>query len=260
MAIVAYCCYLSFIDRTIQASEATTVIAIADQFGISPAKTVWIGRKVRRGNLKIKRPRSSAARKLLFFLSLWLAGTDFEMDAREEKALKNLARKLKLPSGTAAKQIAKFKHNRPAHPKNQTTGLAPQAQASLRDTPDSAATFSQINQTVSQTFVNTKWEAELFQTTNQANSDPIAELEFTPLETESPVLELAFFDTATTISGKLTISIGNRFIGGIKTNPNESEYLATLNPATDWGKIIAGSMVTVSLDGQKILTGEFQLD
>ncbi|MGI9495556.1 MAG: hypothetical protein ACR2NK_05870 [Mariniblastus sp.] len=43
MAIVAYCCYLSLIDRTIQASEATTVIAIADQFGISPAKTVWIG-------------------------------------------------------------------------------------------------------------------------------------------------------------------------------------------------------------------------
>ena len=108
MAIVAYCCYLSFIDRTIQASEATTVIAIADQFGISPDKTVWIGRKVRRGNLKIKRPRSSAARKLLFFLSLWLAGTDCEMDAREEKALENLARKLKLPSGTAAKQIAKF--------------------------------------------------------------------------------------------------------------------------------------------------------
>jgi hypothetical protein len=37
MAIVAYCCYLSFTDGTIEAAEADTVNAIAEQFGISPA-------------------------------------------------------------------------------------------------------------------------------------------------------------------------------------------------------------------------------
>ena len=70
-AIVAYCCYLSFTDRTIKAAEVITVNAIAEQFGISPAKTVWIGRKVRRGSLKIKRPQSSDARKLLFFVKYY---------------------------------------------------------------------------------------------------------------------------------------------------------------------------------------------
>jgi hypothetical protein len=39
MAIVAYCCYLSFTDGTIEAAEADTVNAIAEQFGISPAMT-----------------------------------------------------------------------------------------------------------------------------------------------------------------------------------------------------------------------------
>jgi tellurite resistance protein len=39
VAIVAYCCYLSFTDGTIEAAEADTVNAIAEQFGISPAMT-----------------------------------------------------------------------------------------------------------------------------------------------------------------------------------------------------------------------------
>ena len=103
LSIVAYCCYLSLADRTIKAAEASTVNAIAEQFGISPAKTVWIGRKVRRGSLKIKRPQSTDARKLLFFLSIRLAGTDFEMDEREEKAIEHLEIYMEQDAVSAAK-------------------------------------------------------------------------------------------------------------------------------------------------------------
>ena len=124
LSIVAYCCYLSLADRTIKAAEASTVNAIAEQFDISPAKTVWIGRKVRRGILKIKRPQSTDARKLLFFLSLRLAGTDFEMDEREEKAIEHLAKKLKLPSELATRQIAKLKNLRPPRSKTSPANLS----------------------------------------------------------------------------------------------------------------------------------------
>ncbi|MCP4098307.1 MAG: hypothetical protein GY748_18910 [Planctomycetaceae bacterium] len=259
-AIVAYCCYLSFTDRTIKAAEVITVNAIAEQFGISPAKTVWIGRKVRRGSLKIKRPQSSDARKLLFFLSLMLAGTDFEIDEREEKAIEALARKLRLPSEIAARQVAKFKNNKSTQPTDDTVERFSEEQSPPPHAQDAAAIFGQMNQTVTQTFVDCKWEAELFQIPHPTNAEPAAELEFTPHDADPPGLELSFFDTACNDSGKLTIRIGNRCAGGIQINSRESEYLISLEPATDWRRVIAGAVVTVNLDGHPILKGEFQLD
>ncbi len=260
MAIVAYCCYLSFTDRTIKAAEVSTVNAIAEQFGISPKKTVWIGRKVRQGSLKIKRPQSSDARKLLFFLSLMLAGTDFEIDEREERAIESLARKLKLPSEIAARQIEKFKNNKSSRPTDDTAHRTSEEQSSPLHATDAAAIFGKMNQTVSQTFVDCKWEADLFQVPHQTNADPAAELEFTPLDTDPPGLELSFFDTVCNDSGKLTIWIGNHRVGGVQINSKESEYLIALEPTTDWRKLIAGAVVTVNLDGHPILKGEFQLD
>jgi hypothetical protein len=257
VAMIAYCCYLSFADRTIKATEVDTVNAIADQFGISPAKTVWIGRKVRQGSLKIKRPKSTDARKLLFFLSLMLAGTDFEIDEREEDAIKSLAQQLKIPAKTTAEQIAKFKKNRSAQP---ITKINPPEQEWPQHASTSTATFSRMNQTFSQNFVNNKWEADLFQEPYQANAEATAELEFTPLQTNSPVLELSFFETALSTSGDLTILIDNRFIGEVETKSGESEYLINLDPAAEWGSLIPGAEVTVNLDGLTILKGEFQLD
>ncbi len=117
-----------------------------------------------------------------------------------------------------------------------------------------------MNQTFSQTFVNCHWEADLFQVPRQTNSDATAELEFTPLETGPPALELTLFETGTSTSGNLTLLLGHRSIGGVEANSEESEYLIKLDPATDWVSLIPGGVVTVNLDGHTILKGVFQLD
>lgn len=260
LSIVAYCCYLSLADRTIKAAEASTVNAIAEQFGISPAKTVWIGRKVRRGSLKIKRPQSTDARKLLFFLSLRLAGTDFEMDEREEKAIEHLAKKLKLPSELATRQIAKLKNHRPPRSKTSPANPSLKEPGSPAHPKTSGSIFSQINQTVNQTFVNRKWEADLFQIPHQTNPQPVAELEFTPAENDSPELELSFFDANFDLAGELTVHIGNRCIGGLQINAQEPEYRIPLEPSTDWERRIAGALVSVHLNGKPVLKGEFHSD
>ena len=93
-AIVAYCCHLTFSDKSVRRLEVDFVEALADRMQISADDVGKMARKARRRRLKIKTPTSRPARNLLFHLAMRTAIADTETDARERSALDRLAKQL----------------------------------------------------------------------------------------------------------------------------------------------------------------------
>lgn len=95
-AIVAYCCHLAFSDKTIRRLEVDFVEAIADQMEVDVHELREMAGKARRRHLKIKTPKSHAARRLLFHLAMRTAMADTQTGDRERSALEHLAHKLRI--------------------------------------------------------------------------------------------------------------------------------------------------------------------
>lgn len=108
MAIVAYCCHLAFSDKSIRRQEVDFVEAIANQMEVSAHDVRKMARKARRRRLKIKTPKSRAARSLLFHLAMRTAMADTRADLRERKALEYLCHQLRISPNVFEHELNKL--------------------------------------------------------------------------------------------------------------------------------------------------------
>ena len=107
-AIVAYCCHLAFSDKTIRRMEVAFVEAIADQMEVGVHELREMAGKARRRHLKIKTPKSRAARSLLFHLAMRTAMADTQTGDHERSALEHLAYKLRISPEVIDRELNKL--------------------------------------------------------------------------------------------------------------------------------------------------------
>ncbi|MDB4749407.1 hypothetical protein OAF83_00735 [Rubripirellula sp.] len=107
-AIVAYCCHLTFSDKSIKRLEVDFVEAIANQMEVSVHELRKMAQKARQRRLRIKTPKSRAARILLFHLAIRTASADSETDTRERSALDHLAKKLRIAPEIVNRELNKL--------------------------------------------------------------------------------------------------------------------------------------------------------
>jgi len=135
-SIVAYCCHLTFSDKSVRRTEVEFVRAIAKQMGVSPKETGKMARKARRHRLKIRTPKSRSGRNLLFHLALRMAVADARADVRERMAIDRLASKLRISPDTVDKEMQKLQKK--TSPAPDATVRQPVATSS--DSPQPAST------------------------------------------------------------------------------------------------------------------------
>ena len=80
-------------------TEVDLVQSTAGQFGISPGETAKLAHEVRRGRMKVRKPKSLAGRRLLFHLALRVAFADGRVESPERSAIDKLASDLNIYEG-----------------------------------------------------------------------------------------------------------------------------------------------------------------
>lgn len=186
-AIVAYCCHLAFSDKTIRRLEVEFVEAIADQMEVGDHELREMAGKARRQRLKIKTPRSRAARSLLFHLAMRTAMADTQAGVSERAALEHLADKLRISPDVLDRELNKLQ---------QKSMLPPQKSSSLpapSDGEPDKSTDSKISviESLSQNLVAETLRASLACDQTPLMSRESAELVYTRTSDGDTELELA---------------------------------------------------------------------
>jgi hypothetical protein len=130
-AIVAYCCHLTFSDKSIRRLEVDFVEAVANQMDVSVHELRKMAQKARQRRLRIKTPKSRPARILLFHLAMRTAIADAETDTRERSALDQLAIKLRISPETVDRELNKL--HRKCVQTSETSPAPPVKQESTHD-------------------------------------------------------------------------------------------------------------------------------
>lgn len=94
--ILAYCCYVASLDKTLQRHEVSLVRQLADEFGIPQAEVANLAHKVRLKRIRIGVPKTEPAKLLMFRLALRMAMADAQFVDEERVAISKLAQKLDL--------------------------------------------------------------------------------------------------------------------------------------------------------------------
>ncbi|MEM1068868.1 MAG: hypothetical protein AAGI63_08240 [Planctomycetota bacterium] len=133
-SIVAFCCHLVFTDRSVLRREVEFAQAVAEEMGISSDDVVRMAHKARRRRLKIKKPKSSDARILMFHLALLASAVDRRIDVREREAIERLAKQLRISQEIVDERFEKLTSTRAADvdvKANQAGGSLDEAVESL---------------------------------------------------------------------------------------------------------------------------------
>lgn len=216
-AIVAYCCHLAFSDNSIRRQEVDFVEAIANQMEVSAHDVRKMARKARRRRLKIKTPKSRAARSLLFHLAMRTAMADTRADLRERKALEHLSNQLRISPHVFEHELNKLQQK--IIPTREDASLRPEASKSKSAQGDDGE--NGVIESLAQNMVAEHLTAKLTCPAIPPTSPETAELVYTLSHNGDIELEIHGPDLHLAAGEKLSI-----FIAGIEV----CAFTSPLNP------------------------------
>lgn len=258
-SVVAYCCHLSFADRSVRRLETDFVRAIADRMQVTPLETAQMARLARRKRLRIKIPKSESGRQLMFHLALRMAIIDDELDARERTAINNLARQLGVPEATVTSEIEKL----------QTISQRP----STTSTPlDVTVPPRDVNRTKSKGFfaslfdsLGTDWivedlEAVLFRQSDEASENGLGEVEYTLTRNGEVALEVELNPLGLPSGETVLVVVSDQPICEISLVGERISHTIRAHDHKIIPKVSRGDTVEIQHRGKTILIGVFHRD
>ena len=264
-AVVAYCCHLSFADRSVRRMETDFVRTIADHLGVKPELTARMARLARRRRLRIKAPKSEAGRQLMFHLALRMAVADDEIDARERTAITNLARQLGIPEGTVTSEIEKLETiaQQPSTTSEpSTTSARPDITASPRDADSSRSKgfFASLFDSLTTDWVAEDLEAVLFRDSDEASENGLGEVEYTLTRNGEVTLEVALNPLGLPSGETVLVVVSDQPICEISLVGERIGHTIRAHDHEIIPKISRGDTVEIQHRGKTILTGVFHRD
>ena len=263
-AIVAYCCYLSYADRSIRRWEVDIVRAIADEMGITPEATAKMARKVRKNRLKIKKPKSRSARKLLFHLALRLAVADNRLDSRERSAIDKLAEQLRISDEIVENELQRVQSTPPADdPLSILKNVTAQSDQPEKDVQRPLAespkrTLTSVVESLSRDWVEEDLEADLFPYPKQPDAHRKGEVEYSLTMNGNAELEIELDDIDVPTNETLSLIIAGKPVSEIVVPSGRIEHRMRAQDNDPIPKVTRGDSAEIQHRGKAILTGTFE--
>lgn len=257
-SIVAYCCHLSLVDQSVQRMEVDFVRAIADQLQISPAETAQMARKARRRRLKIKMPKSQAARKLLFHLALRMAVADQQIDARERSAIDRLAGQLRISSNAVESELQKLRGTTQVTPPPVTRAVETTAEASKRSVAKPKGFFSSLFDSLAREWVVEDLEADLFQRQDAGATEKKGEVEYTLTRDGDVELEIELNQIDLPANETVSVIVAGRHVCDIVIPVGRVDETIRAKEGEGIPQVAIGDSAAIQHRGKTLLAGVFE--
>lgn len=236
--VLAYCCYVVFLDKSVRQAEVQTINQVAKDLEIEEQKVRKYVRKARRRRLKVRRPKSEAVCNLLLLLAIQLACADNVIDPRERDALRRLAKQLNVDPSIVDDKLNSVKFT---DTQTATTGvLATLSDALLKD------------------MVVDRLEADLFSHPRQERSFRKGEVEWSVQHDGDVVLNVELDDIGVAAGETLVIRVNEIDVANIEFPDGRFDEQIALDRKIKSDKLAIASRVEVLHRNEVILSGAFE--
>ena len=244
-AIVAYCCYMAFRDRSVRRQEIELVESIADVMNISSLRIAKLTRKARRRRLKIMKPESNAARKLLFHLALRMAAVDTNINSRERSAIDKLAEQLRIKPDSVERELQKLLQ--------ETETLAAAEPQREKQAEELAGAIESLEQD----WVVEMLEADLFSHPQHSGETRQGELEYTKTQSGEAALNIELEAIDTLVNQSVSIFIAGTNVCQLTMTDQRVDRMCS--PADDIiiPQVSSGDVAEIRFQDKAVLKGTF---